>query len=195
MKKNIIFKILASFPIILLSLYFIPFLGVCLVIFRYFMYSDRKRITTPIIIAIIGLLVLLPNIVYSILKLLKFDINRIPYFEDIVKSELYSINFVDYGKFLICLGVLSLIIVFVLKTIFDKLNTKLNHSIRNYVEEKQKMDYEISKQNDMEIKLRQEQAKNTSYVKCPKCGSDNILSDKFGTCKYCRSKLQNKSYK
>ena len=47
----------------------------------------------------------------------------------------------------------------------------------------------------MEIKLKQEKAKNTSYVKCSKCGSDNIVSEKTSRCKYCRSVLVNENYK
>ena len=37
--------------------------------------------------------------------------------------------------------------------------------------------------------------KNTSYVKCLKCGSDNLLGEKYGTCEYCRGMLVNKNYK
>ena len=62
------------------------------------------------------------------------------------------------------------------------------------IKESVKQDAEISKQNDMQIKIKQQNAKNTSYVKCPNCGSDNLLSEKFGTCKYCRRKLVNKNY-
>ena len=39
MKEREIFKILTSIPVILIVLYFIPFLGVCLIIFRYFIYK------------------------------------------------------------------------------------------------------------------------------------------------------------
>ena len=138
MKNNLLFKILSSLPIILISLYFIPFLGVCLILLRYF---------------------------------------------------------INYSKRLICVGVIFLIISFVLNTIFDKVSSKLNSGIRNYINETQRRDAEISRKNDMEIKIKQEKAKNTSYVKCPNCGSDNLLGEKYGTCKYCRSKLVNKNYK
>ena len=48
MKNNLFIKILCSIPVILLFLYFIPFLGVCLILFRYFIYDNKKRIETPI---------------------------------------------------------------------------------------------------------------------------------------------------
>ncbi len=47
----------------------------------------------------------------------------------------------------------------------------------------------------MEFKLKQERAKTSNYVRCKKCGSDNIISEKIGTCAFCRSKLENPNYK
>ncbi len=43
MKNNLLFKILSSLPVILIALYFIPFLGVCLILLRYFMYDNKKE--------------------------------------------------------------------------------------------------------------------------------------------------------
>lgn len=195
MKTNLLFKILASIPVILIALYFIPFLGVCLILFRYFIYNGKKNISTSIILVSVGLLVLTPNIINGILSILKIDINTIPYLKDIVSSNLYKIDLINYSKVLICVGIILLIIIFVLKTIFNKVNSKLGSAFRNYISETQKRDREIAKENDLEIKLKQERAKNTFYVKCPNCGSDNIISEKIGTCKYCRRKIVNKNYK
>ena len=195
MKKNLLFKILSSLPVILITLYFIPFLGVCLILLRYFMYDNRKRISTPMYIIGVGILLLIPKGLYLILNVVKININTIPYLKNIVSAELYNVDFINYSRRLICVGVIFLIISFILKTIFDKVSSKLNSGIKNYISETQKRDYEISKQNDMEIKIKQEKAKNTSYVKCPNCGSDNLLAEKFGVCKYCRRKIENKNFK
>ncbi len=195
MKNNLLFKILSSLPIILISLYFIPFLGVCLILLRYFIYDNKKRISTPIYIVGIGILILIPKALNLILDVAKVDITTIPCLKDIIGAELYNVDFINYSKRLICVGVIFLIISFVLNTIFDKVSSKLNSGIRDYINETQKRDAEISKKNDMEIKIKQEKAKNTSYVKCPNCGSDNLLGEKYGTCKYCRSKLVNENYK
>ena len=62
MNYNKLLKILCSIPIILVMLYFIPFLGVCLLICRYFIYKTEKSIKTPITLVIIGLIILIPNI-------------------------------------------------------------------------------------------------------------------------------------
>ena len=195
MKNNLLFKILSSLPVILIALYFIPFLGICLILLRFFISNNKKRILTPMYIAGIGLLVLIPKGLNLIFNLVKVDTNTIPYLKDIINSELYNVDFINYSKRLICVGVIFLIISFVLKTIFDKVSSKLKNGITKYIQENEKKKYQISKENDMEIKIKQEKAKNTGYVKCPSCGSDNLISEKFGTCKYCRSKLINKSYK
>ena len=45
MSENKLFKLLASIPVILLCLYFIPFVGVCLIGLRYFVYRNNKAKT------------------------------------------------------------------------------------------------------------------------------------------------------
>ncbi len=195
MKNNLICKLLASFPVILVALYFIPFLGICLILFRYFIYSNKKRISTPIFIIGVGILILIPKGLDLIFNIAKIDITKIPYLSNILSTDLYNTDFINYSKFLITVGVIFFIISFVLNAIFNRVSSKLNSGIRNYISETQKRDAEISRKNDMEIKIKQEKAKNTSYVECPNCGSDNLLGEKYGTCKYCRSKLVNKNYK
>ena len=195
MKNNQLVKILVSIPVILTALYFIPFLGVCLVLFRFFIYNGNKNYSTSLFLIGTGFLVLIPNIINSIIKLLKIDIKTIPYLKDIVSSELYNANLIQYSKFLITLGIILFIIIYILKLVLNKVNNKLSTAFKNYISETQKRDREIAKENDMEIKLKQERAKNTFYVKCPNCGSDNIISEKIGTCKYCRRKIVNKNYK
>ena len=176
-------------------LYFIPFLGICLILFRLFVYSDKKKFSTPIIILITGVLCLLPKGIILLTNVINIDITKIPYLKDILASDYYNIKILEYSKLLITVGIIFIIITYVFNIIFSKVSSKLNNGIRNYINETQKRDAEISRKNDMEIKIKQEKAKNTSYVECPNCGSDNLLGEKYGTCKYCRSKLVNKNYK
>lgn len=190
MKNNFILKFLASFPIILIMLYFIPFLGICLLLLRYYMYKDKSKNLIEIYLILMGLIILIPKGIDSISKITKVNADSIPYLSNIISSDLYNINFINYSKRLITIGIIFLILSFVLKTSMEKLEIKL----KEYVKEKQQRNDEITKQNDMEIKLKQERAKNTGYVKCPTCGSDNILSEKYGVCNHCRSTLVNKNY-
>lgn len=193
MKSNILFKILSSLPVILIVLYYLPFLGICLILFRFFM-NKNKKYSTAISITVVGLAILLPKLIYSSLEIFKINMN-IPYLNNIINSNFYNIELINYSKFIISTGVILLVISYVLKQIFDKISNKLNDRIHNYITTTQKQNAEIARKNDMEIKIKQEKAKQTSYVECPNCGSDNLLSEKFGTCKYCRSTIENKHYK
>lgn len=190
MKNNFILKILLSIPIILIALYFIPFLGVCLIIFKLFVYGSKKGIITSVSLLIVGLLVLIPKV----LSLTKINIDKIPYLKDIINSDMYNIDFIKYSKLLITIGIIFLVITIILKLVVTKLSNKFNGKVGEYINEMQKKEMEISRENDMKIKLKQERAKNTSYVKCPYCGSDNLLGEKFGTCSFCRRKIENKNY-
>lgn len=192
---NKIIKLLSSIPIILITLYFIPFIGICLILLRYFVSDSKKRTTTPIIITIIGLIILIPKGAELILNLIKIDLNKIPYLSTILESSLYTNEFMEYSKFLISAGIIFLIISFVTKSIFDKVSSAIRSNITSYIRKTEQRDAEISKQNDLEIKLKKEKAKNTTYIKCPNCGSDNLISEKTGVCKYCRGPLINENYK
>ena len=182
MQNNIFIKILISIPIILLALYFIPFLGVCLLILRYFICSNKKRISTPIIILSVGILLLIPKLL---------SIFNIPYLENIVTSNLYNINFIKYSKLLITIGIIFLILTFIFRNLFNQ----VNNYIINYIRNEEKINREITKENNLKMQEKREKAKNTNYVRCPYCGSDNLLSEKTDKCQFCRRTLVNKNFK
>lgn len=185
MNTDKIIKILCSLPIVLITMYFVPFLGICLLILRYFVYGNNKRYSVSIYLIVVGIFILIPKLIYEILKLFN---NKIPYLNEIVNSNTY-IKLIDYCKFLFILAVILLIISFVLKKAIDK----LRNFISSYIYKHEKILTEVSKENDMKIKLKQEKAKNTQVVFCPHCGADNILTENVGNCKYCRRKIQAKS--
>lgn len=185
--NNRFVRLLSSMPIVLLALYYLPFIGVCLLILRYFVVSNRKRTSTPVILIVIGILILLPKISYAVLEMLKLDINTIPYLNEIINMELYNTKFMDYSEFLITIGIIDFIITYALKRFSNRISREIRKT--------QKAGYEISKKNDMEIKMKRERARNTDFVKCKHCGGDNILTEKVGSCKYCRRKIVNKNYK
>ena len=184
MNYNKLFKILCSIPIILVMLYFIPFLGVCLLICRYFIYKTEKSIKTPITLVIIGLIILIPNIINSIFKAFKIKI-EIPYLKEIINNELYT-NLIKYSKLLITIGIIFLILSYIINYILNRVGTQLKNGINEYVEEEHKR----SQENDLKIKEKQERAKNTHVVKCPHCGASNMLTEKTGVCKFCRKPIE-----
>ena len=184
MNYNKLFKILCSIPIILVILYFIPFLGVCLLIFRYFIYKQEKSFKTPFTLVIIGLIILIPNNINSIIKSFKLKV-EVPYLNDIINTEIYP-KLINYSKLLITLGIIFIIISYIVNMIIAKVGNKLNNELNKYVEE----EHNRSQENDLKIKEKQERAKNTHVVKCPHCGASNMLTEKTGVCKFCRKPIE-----
>ena len=183
-------KILCSLPVILLTLYFIPFLGIVLIIIRYFVYKS-KTYGIDMYLIICGLIILIPKLIDYILKLLKIDISKIPYLETILNSEQYP-KILGFSKLLITLGIIFLIISYIFKNVVTKYTNKVTNTIQTFIEKDMQQDYEIKKANDLLMQEKREKAKNTHVVKCPYCGSDNMLTSQTGTCKYCRKNLEYK---
>ena len=184
---NSFLKLLCSLPIILIVLYFIPFLGICLILFRYYIYRGNKYYKTPILLLVCGILLLIPKLIDLVLKMFKLDNIKIPYLNSILTFDIYT-KLLSYSKLLVTVGIIFLILSFIFKNVFNKLSSKL----RNYMEQDLKKDYEIRKENDMKMQEKREKAKNTHVVHCPFCGSDNMLTEQTGTCKFCRRKIEYK---
>ncbi len=184
MKNNMFLKLLCSIPVILITLYFVPFLGICLMVFRYYVYRNNKKISITLVIC--GLLLVVPKLFYFIIDTFNIDI-VIPYLNDFVVSDVYT-KLLSYSKLLIIVGVIS----YILSYIFTILGSKLGNEVSKYMKQELNKDYEIRKENDMKMQEKREKAKNTHVVKCPYCGSDNMLTEQTGTCKFCRRKIEYK---
>ncbi len=190
MKDNLIFKILCSYPVILITLFFMPVIGIILILFRFYMYRDRiYRI--PITILIVGLVLLIPKLLDFIFDLINFDSSKIPYFDTIVDSTIYG-RLIGFSKFIIAASIIILIVSFIVKNVASKLDVKAEQAVRNYVERQEAKELEIHEKNDLLVKNRASEANNTHVVKCPSCGGYNTLVYNTGTCKYCRRKIQYK---
>ena len=182
MNSNNMLKILCSLPVILLFLYFVPLVGVCLIVLRCFTYRGSKKQFISNSLIIIGILILIPRIVGEVVSFLKQDIH---YLNDVLASDIY-IKLFDYSKFILIIGIILLIVSAIFKAVSNKISNIASSYLNNY----QKEMTEVSKQNDMEIKLKQERAKTTRVVYCSNCGADNIVTEKVGKCKYCRQDIQ-----
>lgn len=115
-----------------------------------------------------------------------FNASNIPYYDNIINSDLYNVKFINYRKRLIIIGILYLIISIILKTILNKVCS----SIKNYIDETENRNAEISRQNDLIMQEKREIAKNTHMVKCPYCGANNVLTSKVGLCNFCRKSIE-----
>ena len=190
MRVKNISQILASIPVILIALYFLPILGILLLILRYFVVSSRKKIWTSVILLALGLVLLIPQCIAWVMKIANIEKNAIPYLMEVVESDWYMTKIMSYSKLLMCLGVIFLIIA----AFLNFLATKTANAIKNYIQKEEESSRSISQKNDLIMKEKREKAKHTNYVKCPYCGSDNLVSEKFAICSYCRRKIKNKNY-
>lgn len=188
MKYNPFVKFLCSIPVILLFIYFIPFLGICLILLRTIVYNNKTTFTS-IILVVIASLILIPKGLSYIFTLMKFD-NTIPYYDNIINSDLYNIKLINYSKSLFIIGIIYFILSTILKSIFSRLKSKVSNEFRNYISESQRIDAETSQKNDLIMKQKREISKNTHVINCPYCGADNMITERIGTCKFCRKKIE-----
>ncbi|MBE6160797.1 MAG: hypothetical protein E7158_01060 [Firmicutes bacterium] len=181
MPYNTLSKFFSSLPVILISLYFIPFLGVILLLFRLFTRKN-VNIKTCVFLIILGISVLI----------IKYGINLLS--KNITNSVLLKVsNFfnntpsiISFSKLCIIMGVILIIISIIIQKIFDK----GVDSIKKYIQNEEDKSYKIKKENDLIMQEKREKAKNTRNIVCKHCGASNLVSEKVGKCKYCRQYLQ-----
>lgn len=184
MRNNFFTKVLSSIPVILISIYFSPFIGFCLLVLRYFTY--KKKLSVANVLIIVGVIILIPKGLSYIFDWFKGDVGSIPYYDSIINSEIYNVNFINYSKNLFIVGIIYMIIF----SLVDRISSKINMSIGSYIKGSYEKDIKISEKNDLKMKEKTERAKHTRVVKCSSCGADNMLTSEVGTCKYCRKKIK-----
>ena len=189
MNHSVFIKVLLSVPVILCALYFIPFLGVILLLTRFFLFKISNY-KISILLIFIGLLMLIPRGLQLLFNYISFSQNIKDLIDKIVTTDIYK-HMIGYSKLLITIGVLSILIVYILKILYRK----ASGTFWQYLNNQEKKHNEIIKQNDLLMKERKEQAQNTHLVTCASCGADTLLTSSVGTCKYCRRPLEYKEEK
>ena len=177
MRNNLLIKIICSIPIILIAGYFSRLLCILLIIFRLISVT-RSRYTLPSSLMLCGLVLLIPKGLHKINS-------DIPYISDILSSDMYPKLF-SYSKFLIILGIILMIIIYIIQLSSNKVNS----TISNYINKQEQRDREIAQENDLKMREKREASKYTRVVKCPHCGQSNYVKDKVGKCTHCRSPLE-----
>ena len=185
MRTNWFTKLISSLPVILIVLYFSRILGVLLILFRLLISTSKKKTITPIVLAVTGVVVLIPKGLDMLFKAIKFNAKNIPIFNDIVTSEIYTGNFMKYSRALLIIAIVFTILGVIASKIGESVTKYLKSSIEGYTDKQ----IEYEKENDLKIKEQQERAKNTQVVVCKKCGGTNIITEKIGKCKYCRNTI------
>lgn len=189
MFDNKLIKMLCSLPVILLLLYYIPFLGFALIVFRYFVYGRHKVYFIPSTLISLGVVILIPKFVNYVLG---FTSLKVPYLGKIVDSSLYG-EFLGYSKNLIIFGVVFVIVSYVVNYVVTQFVSGAKGLVNNYVKGQEELVAKEKAKNDLIMQEKREKAQNTGVVICPHCGASNMLSAKTGVCQFCRNPLtQNK---
>ena len=206
--SNKYIKILCSVPVMLILLFLIKPLGIALAIFSAVIHAiTYRQIKKPIWLIVVGVVLIIPKAIASLLGLITTGV--IPaeitnFFNFLVGYDFYNIKLVEYSKLLIIVGVATLILEVIVERIYRKIKGAFGSGgfIKKAVDKYDAKQTEIAKENDLKVKMMKEQveiaqekAKNTATVKCPSCGATITISEKVGTCEYCRCKISNPSYK
>ena len=166
-----------------------------MIIIRYFIYERNNKFIISFYTSIITGIIIIPKGIEFLLKILKVDINTVPYLKDVIDSVLYRGNLFPLSKNVLIISIILSIILLVIKIIMQSLTQKISNDLYKYVNQVHERNDKISKENDLKVKIMKEKANNIAYIKYKRCGSDNLVEGKFGTCKPCRSKVVNTKYK
>lgn len=178
--KSILLKIICSLPVILLTLYFIPFLGIVIILFRILLFP-RKKESISIWMIITSLLLLLPMLLQYISKMTNYKLEIV----DKILSWEYYPKVISYSKFLLIVGVITFLVTMLIK----RISGKITRSIRKYMRETEAKDLKIKQHNNLKMEEKREIAKKTHVKKCPYCGADNMLTSENGKCNFCRRNI------
>ena len=178
---NGLVKLICSLPVVLIVLYFLPVLGVIMVIARYFIYGERHFFRTPVVLMLAGLILLVPRGL------------QLPHLSDLLNFELYP-KLADYGQFILIVGVLILIVSYLLKSFISGLSNNIRSMMSQYASTKQAEEVEIRKENDLKLREKEitSKQKTPHVVKCPHCGKTNSITGTVGKCRSCRSAIEYK---
>ena len=189
---NGLVKLICSLPVVLIVLYFLPVLGVIMVIARYFIYSERHFFRTPVVLMLAGLILLVPRGLQLATE--NFNLGfTIPHLSDILNFELYP-KLADYGQFILIVGVVILIVSYLLKSFISGLSNNIRSMMSQYASTKQAEEVEIRKENDLKLREKEitSKQKTPHVVKCPHCGKTNSITGTVGKCRSCRSAIEYK---
>ena len=187
-------KIICSIPVILIALYFMPPLGIILLIGHYFVYGNQgsRLYRAPISLLICGLVLLMPRGLELLSVNYNIDIN-LPLFTDATNLDVYP-KIVEYAKSLLIIGVIFLLLSYVLKLLANKLSNQLGGSIKHFIDKEIESEEKVKQENDLKLKEKviESKQKTPHVVKCPNCGKSNSIIGTVGKCKACRNHIEYK---
>ena len=180
-------KLICSLPVILVTLYFVPPIGIILTIARLFIYGSYRYYRVPAAIIVVALLCLVPR-AYELLQQ-NFGVN-IPFLQFLVDFRLHPLyqKLTDFGRWV---AIFSLI-MFVVSLILGKVATAVSGALRMARMASSERSTNTNKPGLTHDNPAKHQTDQTTphVVKCPDCGKANHIIGTVGTCKSCRNAIE-----
>ena len=188
MRNNILAKYLLSLPVILVVTYFVPVLGILMLIPRKILVG-KTRWNTGLVFIIISCILYIPKLLEYIRDV--FKIEKIPYLNDILGNDIYK-TLLSRSKLLLIVGIVLIIIGAIISKAMEGIKQNALKGFSDYINNIEKRDEEIAEKNDLKIREKRENAKNTHFVHCPHCGASNTIIGDVGKCSFCKQSISAK---
>ncbi len=188
MEQSIFVKYLFSLPVILVVMYFMPVIGLFMLIPRKILL-DRSKYNTGVVFIVTFCIILIPKLLEYIRD--TFKIENIPYLNDILTNDVYKV-LLSRSKFLFIVGLILVITGLIVKKATSGIKENMFKGLTDYINNIEARDAEIAEKNDLKMREKRENAKNTHFVHCPHCGASNTIVGDTGKCSYCKQTLKAK---
>jgi len=187
-------KIICSLPVILVTLYFVPPLGVILTIARLFIYGSYRYYRVPAAILIVALLCLAPR-GYELLQQ-NFG-ESIPVFQPFIDFRTHPLyaKLTDFGRWTAIFSIIMLVASQILSKVANLASQALRmaQSANSASRARSGSDRPANSTPVMKKDGRDATPTDQStphVVKCLNCGKANHIIGTVGTCKACRTAIE-----
>lgn len=184
-------RLICSLPVLLVTLYFVPPLGVILTIARLFIYGSYRYYRVPAAILIVALLCLAPR-GYELLQQNFGD--QAPVFQPLIDFRAHPLypKLTDFGRWTAIFSIIMLIA----SQVLSKVANLASQAIR--MASMAKSEANSNQPKNVSSRVMQKDNASTDpadqetphVVKCPNCGKANHIIGTVGKCKSCRNAVE-----
>ena len=187
-------KLICSLPVLLVTLYFVPPLGVVLTIARLFIYGSYRYYRVPAAILVVALLCLAPR-GYELLQQ-NFG-ETIPTIQPLIDFRAHPLfaKLTDFGRWTAIFSIIMIIVSLALGKVANLVSQALRMArmANSASRANAGSDNTTRKTPVMQKDGREADPSDQStphVVKCDNCGKANHIIGTVGTCKACRSAIE-----
>jgi len=187
-------KLICSLPVLLITLYFVPPLGVILTIARLFIYGSYRYYRVPAAILAVALLCLAPR-GYELLQQ-NFG-ETIPIFQPLIDFRAHSLfaKLTDFGRWTAVFSIIMIIASLALGKVANLVSQALrmanmagSASRANAGSDNTTRKTPIMQKDGAKVDPSDQSTPHV--VKCDNCGKANHIIGTVGTCKACRTAIE-----